>query len=84
MVEHTNNSTTWMFNEKGELIIGRLTPKGFTEVSRTKLIDTTRVQLRRRGGVCWAHPGFAYKHVFARNDKELVCANLEDDSKISY
>jgi beta-lactamase regulating signal transducer with metallopeptidase domain len=27
-------------------------------------------------GVCWSHPAFAYKHVFARNDRELVCASL--------
>ena len=27
-------------------------------------------------GVCWSHPAYANKHVFARNDKELVCASL--------
>jgi len=26
--------------------------------------------------VCWSHPAFANKHVFARNDEELVCASL--------
>jgi hypothetical protein len=40
------------------------------------LIDPTLEQLRRRGGVTWSHPAFAYRHVFARNDKELVCADL--------
>jgi hypothetical protein len=29
-----------------------------------------------RGGVCWSHPAYALKHVFARNDNELVCASL--------
>ncbi len=67
---------TWMFNECGELIVGRLTPEGFDEISRAKLIDPTREQLRRRDGVTWSHPAFAYRHVFARNDKELVCADL--------
>ncbi len=66
----------WMFNERGELIIGRLSPQGFEEISRAKLIEPTRGQLGQRGGVCWSHPAFAYKHVYARNDEELVCVSL--------
>tara|TARA_R110002073_G_scaffold227442_1_gene388112 strand:+ start:270 stop:1553 length:1284 start_codon:yes stop_codon:yes gene_type:complete len=71
-----NGDNVWMFNERGELLISKLTPKGFEEIDRSKLIEPTRGQLNRRGGVCWSHPAFAYKHVFARNDKELVCADL--------
>jgi len=71
-----NNERVWMFNERGELIISRLTPKGFDETSRAKLIDPTLDQLRRRDGVTWSHPAFAYRHVFARNDREIVCADL--------
>jgi outer membrane protein assembly factor BamB len=72
---------TWLFNERGELIIARLTPQGFQELSRAKLIDTTADQNRqRRGGVTWSHPAFAYRHVFARNDRELVCADLSAES----
>ena len=72
-----NGERTWMFNERGELIISRLTPRGFDELSRAKLIDPTMDQMRsRRGGVTWSHPAFAYRHVFARNGKELVCADL--------
>ncbi len=67
---------TWLFNERGELIISRLTPEGFQEISRAKLIDPTREQMRRRDGVTWSHPAFAYQHIFARNDKELVAADL--------
>ncbi len=73
-VEH--GETTWIFNERGELVISKLTPAGFREISRAQLIEPTRDQLPRRGGVCWSHPAFAYKHVFARNGKELVCASL--------
>jgi hypothetical protein len=29
-----------------------------------------------QGGVCWSYPTFANKHIYARNDKELVCADL--------
>jgi outer membrane protein assembly factor BamB len=76
MVQHGEN--TWMLNELGELLIATLTPEGFTEKSRSKLIEPTLPQLpsRRKGrGVCWSHPAFANRHVFARNDEQLVCAN---------
>ena len=69
----------WMFNERGELVIARLSPDGFQEISRAKLIEPTTAQLRQRGGVCWSHPAFANRHVFARNDNELVCASLAKD-----
>ena len=29
-----------------------------------------------REGVRLTHPAFAYRHVFVRNDEELVCADL--------
>jgi outer membrane protein assembly factor BamB len=77
-----NGDRVWMFNEAGELVIGKLSPKGFTEISRAKLIDPTPDQLRSRRagyfGVCWSHPAYANKHVYARNDKEIVCANLAE------
>lgn len=66
----------WLFNERGELIIGRVSPEGFKERSRAKIIDPTTDQLRRDDGVCWSHPAFADRCVFARNDKELVCVSL--------
>ncbi len=76
MVE--NASRTWIFNELGELILAELSPQGYQELSRSKLIEPTTPQLSRRGnrGVCWAHPAFANRHVFARSDEKLVCANL--------
>lgn len=64
----------WMFNEQGELLITQLSHEGFKEISRAKLIETTRKQLGR--GVTWSHPAFANKHVFIRNDERLVCADL--------
>jgi outer membrane protein assembly factor BamB len=65
---------TWMFNEHGELLITELSPDGFTEISRARLIEPTRKQLGR--GVAWSHPAFANRHVFVRNDERLVCADL--------
>jgi len=69
-----NGNKTWMFNEHGELIISELSPKGFKEISRTKIIEPTKEQLPR--GVTWSHPAFANKHVFIRNDNMLVCIDL--------
>lgn len=74
MVRHQGD--VWMFNDQGELLIAELSPEGFEEKSRAKLIERTEKQLPRRGGVTWAHPAFANRHVFARNDKQLVCASL--------
>lgn len=71
-----NGDRTWLFNERGQLILARLTPDGYREISRAQLIAPTRGQLPQRNGVCWSHPAFAYGHVFARNDEELVCASL--------
>jgi outer membrane protein assembly factor BamB len=75
-----NGDITWMFNEHGELIISELSPKGFHEISRAKLIEPTTVQLNRKGiGVTWSHPAFANKCVFIRSDKELVCGDLSSN-----
>ncbi len=71
-----NADKIWMFNERGELLISRLTPAGFEEISRAKLIEPTTGQLGDRGGVCWSHPAYAYKHIYIRNDEKLVCASL--------
>jgi outer membrane protein assembly factor BamB len=72
-----NGDRIWLFNERGQLIIAELSPSGFREISRAQLLEPTKQQLPDRGGVCWAHPAFANRHVFARNDNELVCASLE-------
>jgi outer membrane protein assembly factor BamB len=74
MVRH--DGEVWMFNERGELVISRLSPEGFHEISRTGIIEPTEGQLRQRGGVCWAHPAFAYKNIYVRNDRELLCIGL--------
>ncbi|MDA7978238.1 MAG: PQQ-binding-like beta-propeller repeat protein [Pirellulales bacterium] len=73
-VQHGNQ--TWMLTERGDLIIAELSPQGYKEIDRAHLIDPTMDQLRRRGGVVWSHPAFANRCIFARNDKEIVCASL--------
>ena len=77
-----NADKVWMFNERGELIISRLSPAGFEEISRAKLISPTEGQLdERKGGVAWSHPAFAYKNVYARNDYDLICVSLAAPTK---
>jgi outer membrane protein assembly factor BamB len=90
-----NEDRVWMFNEQGELIIAKLSPDGFEEISRAKLIDPTDGQysgtysavkrpnstgtdkpITNSTGVTWSHPAYANKHVFIRNDRELICASL--------
>ncbi|HKD37020.1 MAG TPA: PQQ-binding-like beta-propeller repeat protein [Pirellulales bacterium] len=74
-----NGDRMFLFNDPGELIIARLDREGFHEISRTKIIEPTTGQLNdERGGVCWSHPAFANKCIFARNDKEIVCTNLAE------
>jgi outer membrane protein assembly factor BamB len=64
----------FIHNEQGDLIIARLTPAGYEELSRAKLIEPTRPVMRRQ--TIWSHPAFAMKSVFARNDKEIIRVNL--------
>jgi outer membrane protein assembly factor BamB len=64
----------FLANEQGELITARLTPQGYQETSRAKLIDPTNQAQRRK--VVWSHPAFANRRVYARNDGEIVCADL--------
>lgn len=76
VVPHRNAKQDRYFicNEQGELIIARLTPEGYQETSRARLLETTdKVQGRN---LVWSHPAFANRAVYARNDKEIVCADL--------
>ena len=74
MVEQGNRN--WLFNERGELLIAQFSPNGLTILDRCDLIEPTREQLGQRNGVCWSHPAFAEKSVFARNDRKIVRASL--------
>ncbi|MBL4883664.1 MAG: PQQ-like beta-propeller repeat protein [Planctomycetaceae bacterium] len=64
----------FLHNEQGDLIIANLTPQGYQELSRAKLIEPTRKVKRRL--TIWSHPAFAMKSIFARNDNEIIRVNL--------
>ncbi len=74
-----NGTRYFLFSETGDLIIARLSPKEYEEVSRMKLVDPTGVAFGR--DVVWSHPAFADKCVFARNDKEIVCVSLQANAR---
>ncbi len=65
-------------NDRGELILARFTPQGYQEIGRTRLIEPTSNSGNRRqaGAVNWSHPAYANRHIFARNDKEILSASL--------
>ncbi len=69
-----NGERYFLFSETGDLIIARLTPEKYEEISRAHLLEPTNEAFGRP--VVWNHPAYANKCVFVRNDKEIVCASL--------
>jgi outer membrane protein assembly factor BamB len=69
-----NGDRHFIFTEKGDLIIAKLSPKGYEEVSRAHLLDPTSNGFGRP--VLWCPPAFADRRAFVRNDKELICVSL--------
>ncbi len=69
-----NGDRFFLFTENGDLIIAKLTPEKYEEVSRTHLLDPTSKAWNRP--VIWSHPAFANRSIYARNDKELICVSL--------
>ncbi|MCH8829157.1 MAG: PQQ-like beta-propeller repeat protein [Planctomycetes bacterium] len=72
LVKHANGY--FLFSETGDLILAKLSAKGYEEISRFHLLDPMNSAFGRK--VVWSHPAFANRCVFARNDKELVCVSL--------
>ncbi|MEM6471667.1 MAG: PQQ-binding-like beta-propeller repeat protein [Planctomycetota bacterium] len=64
-----------LFTELGDLVIGTMTPEGFTEQSRAHVIEPTGVAFGRR--VVWSAPAHAGSRIYMRNDKEIVCFDLK-------
>jgi outer membrane protein assembly factor BamB len=71
-----NGDRTFLFNEQGELIIAKLSPKGYSEIDRVKIIEPTNKYAAGRT-VVWSHPAFANKNMYVRNDKEIVAVSLK-------
>ena len=65
----------FLFNEHGELIIAKLSPQGYEEIDRARILQADNRMPGRP--VVWSHPAFAHKSAYARNDHEIVCVSLE-------
>ena len=76
-----NGDRFFINNDFGELVIGKLSPEGYQEISRTKLIKPTMPATQRRTGgfVNWTHPAYANKHIITRNDEEIISISLAAD-----
>ena len=61
-------------NDLGDLIIAKMSPNGYQEVSRAHLIEPTHDIGSRT--LVWSHPAFANGRVYLRNDKEIRCYSL--------
>ena len=54
-----------VLNSDGELLLVRLQPGGYQEISRTRVIGPT-----------WAHPAYAWGCVYVRNDDTITCIEV--------
>ncbi|MFO0877681.1 MAG: PQQ-binding-like beta-propeller repeat protein [Gemmataceae bacterium] len=69
----------FIFNEKGDLMIARLSPRGYEEIDRAHILDPTgqlAAGFSSPRKVVWSHPAFADRAMFARNDQEIVAVSL--------
>jgi outer membrane protein assembly factor BamB len=64
----------FLYTDQGELIRAMLTPQGYQEVGRSSLIEPVYPFAGRK--VAWSPPAFANRHVFVRNERELVSTSL--------
>ncbi len=64
----------WIWNDHGELILGKISPEGFAVISRARLLDP--IENTRGRDVLWCHPAFADRCMFVHNGRELLCLDL--------
>jgi outer membrane protein assembly factor BamB len=66
-------------NDRGELIIAKLSPEGYQELARTALIKPTAtagIGRRELKAVNWTHPAYANRTLLTRNDEELIAVSI--------
>lgn len=69
-----NGDRYFIFSEKGDLIIAKLSPEKYEEISRAHLLEPTGEAMNR--SVLWSCPAYANKCAYMRNDKEIICVSL--------
>ncbi len=66
----------FLFTETGDLVIAKLSPTGYEEVSRAHLIEPTNTAFGRP--VVWCPPAYANRCIVVRNDAEVVRVSLAE------
>ncbi len=64
----------FLFTEKGELVIAKISPEGVKVLDRAKIIEPTNNAFGRP--VVWCAPAFAGTRMYVRNDEECLCVEL--------
>jgi outer membrane protein assembly factor BamB len=74
-----NGDRYFINNDRGDLILAKLSPQGYEEIDRVTILKPTNPTQRRRelGAVSWTHPAYANRHMIIRNDQEMVRYSLE-------
>ena len=60
--------------DQGDLVILKLSPDKCELLATSHVLETTPAAKGRKA--VWAHPAFADKRVYMKNDKEIVCISL--------
>lgn len=80
MVPHGDRVFLW--NDHGELLLARLTPAGYQEISRARILEPDMPSMGSGGrSVVWSHPAFANRCLYVRNNREIVCVSLAAPSR---
>jgi len=67
-----------LFNELGELLLAEMTPEGYRELGRSKVIEPSNFAFGRE--VVWSMPAFANRRIYLRNDNRIISVNFSADS----
>jgi outer membrane protein assembly factor BamB len=73
-----NEDRAFLYNDQGELIIAKLRPEGYEELSRAKLLEP--LHKTRGRTVTWCHPAYANRRAYLHNGRDLICVSLADES----
>ena len=65
-----------LWNDKGDLILCTLDPKGYTELGRKHVLEPTQEAFGAR--VVWTPPAYADRTAFVKNDRKLVAVDLAE------
>ena len=76
LLENHKTNSDKVLHELGNLLIARLSPKGYEELDKAHLIEPTGRAAGR--DVVWSHPAFANRNVLVRNDKEIASFSLAE------